>query len=405
MDDQKLGRFEVIAEIGRGAMGIVYKAKDPMLERTVAIKTINMGMDRDGAEMYEKRFYQEARAAGGLNHPNIVTVYDIGKTETECYMAMEYIEGAELRTLLLPGKPLPVAQALSIAAQVAEGLAYAHERGVVHRDIKPANIMVPESGAVKITDFGIARMRSSNVQTQTGMMMGSPKYMSPEQVIGKRADHRTDIFSLGVILYEMLTGATPFAGESVNAVMYQIVNFVPPAPSAINPSAPPALDAIVAGMLAKSLEERFQSAAEVARGLRECERQAQGAAATSATSTLPLGSLAAGATPMVVDRDVKSAVLAQTLERSRRAEDGAAAPDAVPARGLSRTFDSLEATQRLVALSDAALTRDPAANAPLPLSMQTTSTALSGGWRLRDTLVVAAGALGGLIAAAVIVLL
>jgi serine/threonine-protein kinase len=385
-------------------MGIVYKAKDPMLERAVAIKTINMGLDRDGAEMYEKRFYQEARAAGGLNHPNIVTVYDIGKTDTECYMAMEYIEGAELRTLLLPGKPLPVPRALSIAAQVAEGLAYAHERGVVHRDIKPANIMVPDNGAVKITDFGIARMRSSSVQTQTGMMMGSPKYMSPEQVIGKRADHRTDIFSLGVILYEMLTGATPFTGESVNAVMYQIVNFVPPAPSAINPVSPAALDAIVAAMLAKSLEERYQSAAEVARGLRECELQAHGAA-TGATSTLPLGVLAAGPTPTVVDKEVKSAVLAQTLERSRRAEDETPAPDSAPVRGLSRTFDSLEATQRLVALSDAALTRDPAASGPLPLSMQTTSTALSGGWRPRDTLIVAAGAVTGLIAAAIIVLL
>jgi len=403
MEDQKLGRFEVLAEIGRGAMGIVYKAKDPMLERIVAIKTINMGMDRDGAEMYEKRFYQEARAAGGLNHPNIVTVYDIGKTETECYMAMEFIEGAELRALLLPAKPLPVPRALSIAAQVAEGLAYAHERGVVHRDIKPANIMVPESGAVKITDFGIARMRSSNVQTQTGMMMGSPKYMSPEQVIGKRADHRTDIFSLGVILYEMLTGASPFTGESVNAVMYQIVNFVPPAPSAINPSSPGAVDAIVAGMLAKSLEERFQSAAEVARGLRECEIQAFGAA-IAATSTLPLGSLAPGSMPAVVDKDVKSAVLAQTLERSRRAEGDTPTPDAAPARGLSRTFDSLEATQRLVALSDAALTSDPAANT-LPLTMQTTSKALSGGWRPRDTLVVAVSALAGLIAAAIIVLL
>jgi len=241
-------------------------------------------------------------------------------------------------------------------------------------------------------------MRSSNVQTQTGMMMGSPKYMSPEQVIGKRADHRTDIFSLGVILYEMLTGATPFTGESVNAVMYQIVNFVPPAPSALNPASPAVLDGVVAGMLAKSLEERFQSAAEVARALRQCELQTHGAA-TGATSTLPLGTLAAGLAPTVVDKEVKSAILAQTLERSRRVEDAA------PARGLSRTFDSLEATQRLVALSDAALTRDPAANGPLPLSMQTTSTALSGGWRPRDTLVVAAGAVTGLIAAAIIVLL
>ena len=146
MEETKLGRFELVAEIGRGAMGIVYRATDPMLERTVAIKTINMGMDKDSAEMYEKRFYQEARAAGGLNHSNIVTVYDIGKTENVCYMAMEYIEGPELRTLLLPGKPLAVPKALSIAAQVAEGLAYAHERGVVHRTSSRRTSWCPRAG-------------------------------------------------------------------------------------------------------------------------------------------------------------------------------------------------------------------------------------------------------------------
>jgi serine/threonine-protein kinase len=260
--------------------------------------------------------------------------------------------------------------------------------------------MVPESGPVKITDFGIARMRSSNVQTQTGMMMGSPKYMSPEQVIGKRADHRSDIFSLGVILYEMLTGAAPFIGESVNAVMYQIVNFVPPAPSAINPAGPAALDGIVARMLAKSLDDRVQSAAEIARGVRECEQLLRGDPA--ATWTLPLGAPAAVPMPAVVDAELKAAVLAQTVERSRRVADVAPAADAPPpARGLSRTFDSLEATQRLVALSDAA---DPTAST-LPLTMQTTTTALNGGWRARDTLVVAAAALTGLIAAAIIVLL
>jgi eukaryotic-like serine/threonine-protein kinase len=398
MEASKLGRFELVSEIGRGAMGIVYKAKDPMLERIVAIKTINLTMDKDGAEMYEKRFYQEARAAGGLNHPNIVTIYDIGRSESLCYMAMEYIEGAELRTLLLPGKPLPVQKALAIAAQVAEGLAYAHERGVVHRDIKPANIMVPETGPVKITDFGIARMRTSNVQTQTGMMMGSPKYMSPEQVIGKRADHRADLFSLGVILYEMLTGAAPFTGESVNAVMYQIVNFVPPAPSAINPASPPALDQIVARMLAKALDERAQSAAEIARGLRDCEHQVHHA--PSATSTLPLTGLAPGPTPAVVDREVKSAVLAQTVERSRRVET--TDPETPAARGVSRTFDSLEATQRLVALSDAARQSDPNAGT-LPFPLQATHPAV-GGWKPRDTLIVVAGAIAGLIVAALIVL-
>jgi serine/threonine-protein kinase len=318
-------------------------------------------------------------------------------------MAMEFIEGAELRTLLLPGKPLPVARAVSIAAQVAEGLAYAHERGVVHRDIKPANIMVPENSAVKITDFGIARMRSSNVQTQTGMMMGSPKYMSPEQVIGKRADHRSDIFSLGVILYEMLTGAAPFTGESVNAVMYQIVNFVPPPPTALNPAAAAQLDGIVARMLAKSLDERFQSAAEIARGLRECELQSR--VDPGATATLPLAMPAPVTTPApaVVDAAVKSAVLSQAVERSRREGEPRSPSDSPPARGLSPTFDSLEATQRLVALSESAMRSDPAAN-PLPLTMQTTTTALSGGWRPRDTMVVAGAAAAGLVAAALVVM-
>ena len=165
-----------------------------------------------------------------------------------------------------------VPQALSIAAQVAEGLGYAHQQGVVHRDIKPANIMVVAEGPVKITDFGIARMRASADLTQTGVMLGSPKYMSPEQVIGKRADHRSDIFSLGVILYEMLTGAAPFSGENVTALMYQIVNFAPPAPSSVNPQVPEMLDFVVAKMLAKPLEERYPDAREVARDLRECER-------------------------------------------------------------------------------------------------------------------------------------
>ena len=253
-------------------MGVVYKATDSVLQRTVAVKTVNMALEKDHADKYEARFYQEARAAGGLNHPNIVTVYDAGKAGDVVYMAMEYIQGVELRTLFVEGQPMGVPQALAIAAQVAEGLAYAHQQGVVHRDIKPANIMVVADGPVKITDFGIARMRASADLTQTGVMLGSPKYMSPEQVIGKRADHRSDIFSLGVILYEMLTGAAPFSGENVTALMYQIVNFAPPAPSSVNPQVPEMLDFIVAKMLAKPLEERYQDAREVARDLRECER-------------------------------------------------------------------------------------------------------------------------------------
>ncbi|MGH8691947.1 MAG: serine/threonine-protein kinase, partial [Burkholderiales bacterium] len=265
MEQPQLGRYVIDSEIGRGAMGVVFKATDSVLQRTVAVKTVNTALERDHADKYEARFLQEARAAGGLNHPNIVTVYDAGKAGDVVYMAMEYIQGVELRTLLTEGQAMGVTQALSIAAQVAEGLGYAHKNGVVHRDIKPANIMVVADGPVKITDFGIARMRAAADLTQTGVMLGSPKYMSPEQVIGKRADHRSDIFSLGVILYEMLTGAAPFAGENITALMYQIVNFAPPAPSSVSPAVPEMLDFIVAKMLAKPLDERYQDAAELAR--------------------------------------------------------------------------------------------------------------------------------------------
>src|SRR5213075_84147 len=231
-------------------------------------------------------------AAGILNHPNIVTIHDVGKSGDIVFMAMEYIEGVELRSLIGEGRPLRVPQALSIAAQVAEGLAFAHQRGVVHRDIKPANIMVVANGPVKITDFGIARMRGTGDLTQTGMLLGSPKYMSPEQVIGKRADHRSDIFSLGVILYEMLVGAAPFNGENVTALMYQIVNFLPPTPSSVNDAVPQLADYIIAKMLAKPLEERYQDAAEVARDQRDCERQLAGTASSETQSTRPPATLA-----------------------------------------------------------------------------------------------------------------
>jgi len=176
MEPAQLGRYLIQSELGRGAMGVVYKALDSVLERPVAVKTVNISLEREHADKYEQRFYQEARAAGGLNHPNIVTIHDVGKAGEVVYMAMEYIEGVELRTLIGEGRPLRVSQALSIAAQVAEGLAYAHQRGVVHRDIKPANIMVVANGPVKITDFGIARMRGTGDLTQTGIFFLSPQY-------------------------------------------------------------------------------------------------------------------------------------------------------------------------------------------------------------------------------------
>ena len=397
MEQPQLGRYVIESEIGRGAMGVVYKAIDSVLQRTVAVKTVNMALEREHADKYEARFYQEARAAGGLNHPNIVTVYDAGKAGDVVYMAMEYIQGVELRTLFTEGQPMGVAQALSIAAQVAEGLAYAHQAGVVHRDIKPANIMVVADGPVKITDFGIARMRASADLTQTGVMLGSPKYMSPEQVIGKRADHRSDIFSLGVILYEMLTGSAPFSGENVTALMYQIVNFAPPAPSAVNRAVPEMLDFIVAKMLAKLLEQRYQDARELARDLRECERGL--AAPVSGTMPGHPAGLATGVQPQIVDTQSKTVVMAQSVNRTREhdasAQEETGAP---PARGVSHSFDSMEATQRLAVLTGTASAPQTATQALGAIPRPPRS-----GWRRRDWLLVGGATLAGLLVAGAIV--
>ncbi|HYJ18139.1 MAG TPA: serine/threonine-protein kinase, partial [Burkholderiales bacterium] len=264
-----LGRYEIISELGQGAMGVVYKARDPMLDRIVAIKTVNLTLPKDELAEYEARFYQEAKAAGGLSHRNIVVIYDIGRSERVAYMAMEFLQGQELRRLLQARTPIALAQALDITAQVAEGLQYAHDRQIIHRDIKPANVMVLDDGAVKITDFGIARMRNNEVKTMTGMILGSPKYMSPEQVSGKRADNRSDVFSLGVVLYEMLTGTSPFVADNIHGVMYQTMNFNPPAPKTLNPDLPEVLNFIAAKALAKNLDDRYQNAKDLAHDLRE----------------------------------------------------------------------------------------------------------------------------------------
>jgi serine/threonine-protein kinase len=398
VEPAQLGRYVIQQELGRGAMGVVYKALDSVLERPVAVKTVNITLEREYADKYEKRFYQEARAAGSLNHPNIVTIHDVGKAGDVVFMAMEYIEGVELRSLIGEGRPLRVAQALSIAAQIAEALAYAHQRGVVHRDIKPANIMVLANGPVKITDFGIARMRGSRDLTQTGMMLGSPKYMSPEQVIGKRADHRSDIFSLGVILYEMLCGAAPFNGENVTALMYQIVNFVPPTPSGVNEAVPEMLDYIVAKMIAKPIEERYPDAVELARDLRDCERQLTAAPAVNpaiATHTQPLRPIAVGPTPQpkLVDLAAQSSVLEQPVSRTREADRTAEETPPAAAHGLAPSFDSAEATQRLAALTGAA----PPQTATQ--AIKSIPRNAPGRWRRRDWLVVVGAGVCGLLAA------
>jgi serine/threonine protein kinase len=265
---EKLGRYRILGELGRGAMGVVYSGEDESLGRKVAIKTVLMTFASEEQEGYLARFRQEARAMGALNHPAIVSVYDYGDQGDMAYMAMELLEGRELRDVMKQSRPA-LALAVDIAAQVAEGLAYAHERGIVHRDIKPGNIMVLDGGRVKIMDFGIARVRASDVKTQTGLMLGSPKYMSPEQIMGQPADHRSDVFSLGVVLYEMLAGAPPFAGADIPQLMYQVCNAQPPPPSHLNPAVPEVIDLIASRALAKDLGARYQDAAALAADLRK----------------------------------------------------------------------------------------------------------------------------------------
>jgi eukaryotic-like serine/threonine-protein kinase len=341
-DPWLLGRYEIVAELGKGAMGVVYRANDPMLNRMVAIKTINTEeAGHEGMAEYEARFYTEAKAAGGLNHPNIIIIYDIGKSGRLVYMAMEYIEGQELREMLVDGKPIPVAKAVDFAAQVGEGLAYAHQHQVVHRDIKPANIMITPDGRAKIADFGIARMRSSETRTQTGVILGSPKYISPEQVVGKRADHRSDIFSLGVILYECITGATPFNGEGLSALMYQITNHDPAQPSSSNPQVPVMLDYIIAKVLAKSPEARYQSAADFANDLRECKAQIE-----TGQSGAGVGAGLVTTKPIPVAPLTPAAPAPAKLAKEEAGDEVSVVPS--PTKGISRAFDSQEATQRLM---------------------------------------------------------
>jgi serine/threonine protein kinase len=373
-----LGRYEVLSELGQGAMGVVFKARDPMLDRIVAIKTINLTLPKEELAEYEARFYQEAKAAGGLSHRNIVTIHDIGRSDRVAYMAMEFLEGKELRRMMQSRVPIGVGQALDIAAQVSEGLQYAHDRQIIHRDIKPANIMVLTDGLVKITDFGIARMRNNEVKTMTGMILGSPKYMSPEQVSGKRADTRSDIFSLGVVLYEMLTGTSPFVADNIHGVMYQTMNFNPPAPRTLNPDLPEVLNFIVAKALAKNLDDRYQKARDLAQDLR------QASAALSGSSTVTQISNEAAGTAFVEpespltrheDREAK------ILDMANTAPNGSALPPAAanislantqaiaadtdqnettraaatestnPTLSLSKAFDSFDATMRLAALT------------------------------------------------------
>ena len=270
MEITTLGRYQIVAQLGRGAMGTVYRALDPAIERTVAIKTLNPDLPDENMPEVKERFLREAKSAGRLNHPNVVTVYDVGETPAGiAYIAMEYLEGQSLRQLLDASGPLPLSSVSNIIAQIADALDYAQRYGIVHRDVKPANIMLSPGGTAKLTDFGVAYMPSSSM-TQTGSVLGSPKYLSPEQVLGLQVDGRADIFALGVVLFEMLTGRTPFEQPEITvfSLMQRICMEPAPRITEMKRELPPAFDAILARALGKRPEERYQRAAEFAHDLR-----------------------------------------------------------------------------------------------------------------------------------------
>ena len=270
---QQLGRYEILAELGRGAMGAVFRARDPRIDRTVAIKTIAIsGVDAQAMEDYRQRFFREARTAGRLSHPGIVTIYDVGEDEPSQtpYLVMEYVDGRPLSDLLASegGARLPRDSALNVLYQVAQALDYAHRQGIVHRDIKPANIIVNDNLRPKIADFGIAKLSFAEV-TLPGRVLGTPAYMSPEQIKGNPIDGRSDLFSLGVIAYSLLTGEKPFTGESITEISFQIVTKDPKPATEIDPSLSPDVDYVLNRALAKDPGKRYQRGSDLAADLHE----------------------------------------------------------------------------------------------------------------------------------------
>src|SRR3989440_1810370 len=278
MQYEKLGRYRIVAELGRGAMGAVYRAVDPLIEREVAIKTLLDDLPAEILNEVRERFLREARSAGRLNHPNIVTIFDVGEDRAVAYIAMELLEGRSLQQIMRNQPRTPFAIAADIAAQVADALDHAQQYRIVHRDIKPANVMVAASGRCKLTDFGIAYVPTSSM-TQTGAALGSPKYMSPEQVAGVPVDGRADLFSLGVVLYEMLTGRNPFLreGDTTPVQVMHRISIEPHRPLRdLDATIPAAFDRIVGRALAEKPQDRYARAAEMADDLRKAAREATG---------------------------------------------------------------------------------------------------------------------------------
>lgn len=286
---ESLGRFQIERELGRGAMGVVYLAEDPVLERPVALRVIRVhsGISQDHLEELRQRCVNEARSAANLSHPNIVTVYDAGFEGDSLFIAMEYVEGESLEQVVESKRVLALEEMSDLALQLAGALDHAHEQGIVHRDIKPANVLIDRRGRLKISDFGVARQAASTL-TAAGTIIGTPAYMSPEQITGHPVTGAADQFSLGVVLYELLTGSKPFQGEDATTVLYKIVHEQPVAPITIRTSLPSAVGAVILRALAKEPSERYATCAELAEALRAALR----AAPASASDLLASGATA-----------------------------------------------------------------------------------------------------------------
>ncbi|HWW17553.1 MAG TPA: serine/threonine-protein kinase, partial [Candidatus Saccharimonadales bacterium] len=294
----KAGRYEILGELGRGAMGVVYRAKDPLIGRIVAVKTMRLSEEGTGLSHPElvERFQTEARAAGLLAHPNIVVIYDAGEADGLCYITMELVNGKSLQSLLDSGEKFPLPRLLRIMEQICSALQFAHDNKVVHRDIKPANILLTGDDWVKLTDFGTAKIMQYGVAHQTATT-GTPSYMSPEQVKGKAVDGRADIFSVGVMLYEMTTGQKPFRGQDLASVLYKILNEEPVPPHQVNPNISPGVSSTIMKALAKSPFLRYENCRELFDDLKNYR---PGEYSTNTSSSSPLGQ---GSSPHPV-RDV-----------------------------------------------------------------------------------------------------
>ena len=270
---KRFGRYEIVAELGRGAMGVVYQARDPQIDRLVAVKTVSLlGHEADEEKEFRLRFMHEAQAAGRLHHPGIVAIFDVGENPENHnpYIVMEYVAGEPLNRILKREKKLSLPTALQLTEEIAEALDYAHAQGVIHRDIKPANILVAGDGHAKIADFGIAKLNLAHF-TVPGRVLGTPAYMAPEQLSGEGVDGRSDLFSLGVILYVMVTGHSPFQGDSATTVSFKVANCEPVSASALDLSLPRELDEVIARAMSKDREQRYQRGAEFAEDVRQLQ--------------------------------------------------------------------------------------------------------------------------------------